>query len=157
MAETRVRLGGSDFTAFIFDGKPILFLDTVTVNLPEMVGEAVPIQPIGEKHPIEIATLDAVSAGTIQCTVLEWWYEEYWQRLADYLSDKRTTEDVLNEMLIHDAISLMEVITSPTGGQRVRVFHGCKITKVSGVETINVKTMQIPKQFTIMYTHFSNQ
>lgn len=161
MAATRTRVGGSGFTTFNIDGKPVLFMKQISITWPKPVQAAKAIQPIDAPYPVEIATVSAVTEGTLGVQVTDWYNEEFWQRLATYLSDKRTIQDVLNEMLTRE-MTCSQIIKSPDGGGRVRMFFGCKITDMGGGaggagEMVQLNTVDIDKNFTIMYTHYDIQ
>ncbi len=150
--ESKFRLGGSGYTIFTFNGSTLAYCQTIQDTSPQPVAQAVAVQSITDKVPIEIVTARAVGPGTLRCTLMETWDLNAWQLLPGFGS-ARTLLDVFEEQVRQDEIKCMRIIRRPNGGPRAKVYHNCKITDIDDSEQVNISTMVMPKGFTIMYTH----
>lgn len=151
------RVGGSGFTAFTWDSKPILFARQTAHTSPAPVAQAVPIQPLDERHPLEIITPAATSNGEITVTITEVYGEKIWDRLNVIAGSNDLVEIFLAVANTPRPINFVKHVRPPQRGTGVGnytdVFHNCVITNVLDGETIEVGTMAVDKQITFAYTH----
>lgn len=152
----RFRVGGSGFTAFRWRGDPIAFARQVAHTSPAPVGPgAVPIQPLDERHPLEIITPVAASMGQLTLELYELYGRKSWDELRglagsnDIVTIFRRVADTPN------AIDLVKYVDPPRGSGVSRYwerYHNCVITNVLDGEVIEVGTMEVLKQIQVGYT-----
>lgn len=155
----RFRVGGSGFSVFRWDGKVIAFARQVAHTSPAPVGPgATPIQPLDERHPVEIITPVATSMGQMVVEIYELYGEKVWDRLK-LLNNSNDLVQIFNKVANTSRNIDFVRHVNPPDGSGVKpysdVFHKCVITNVADGETIEVGTMEILKQVTIGYTHYT--
>lgn len=158
----RARVGGSAFTVFKFDNKIMAFAEEVSVQEPQPVAAAEPIQPLNAQRPLEIITPGAHSGGTITLTLTELYNQSVWQRLSASLNNAQDIVDIMRIIAERDpekAFTLDQYILPPMASERKkgpqyhRTFYGCVITNVGDEPPINIRTMRIDRTVTLMYTY----
>lgn len=154
MPDSQTRVGGSGWTSLSWRGTTIAWGQTVADTAPTTVAAAQAIQPLDQKHPVEIVTARAVGMGTLRLTLFELWNGPVWQQLPG-LQGAATLLDVLEQQVSLGAISCRKIIKIPTGGFRTKVYNGCVITDADDGETINIGTMTLPKTISIGYTYYT--
>lgn len=154
MPPTKVRVAGSGFTSFNYNGRPIAFLDSIVDSGQAPLGAgAEAIFPIGAEHAVEIATGRVIDVGTLVLRIRELWNEEVWEQLVG-LAGATDQVEVFRRMAAQGAITC-QVIVKPPGASawRIRVYHGCVVTRIDDTETITVGALSVPKTITVTYTH----
>lgn len=156
MPETRVRVAGSGFTTFNYNGKPIAFLTDFrdSGQAPRGAAAYEMIHPIGSRHPVEIATARYMSGGTLSFTMKELWNEEVWQQLAGL----EGTDDLLTvwERLAQTpaAVTCQMVIKPPGGGPfRGKVYHNCVVVEIPDGESVQIGSLSVDRTLVVAYTH----
>lgn len=157
----RARVGGSGFTAFFWQGKPLGFCRQIAHTSAPPVGPGpTPIQPLDEPYPIDIVTPAAQTIGTL---VLEM-YELYNRKIWDHLAGVQGELDIVNVFIqiaaSPDPITVVKVIQPPrlrgkAGEPYFEQFHNCVITNIEDGETVEIGTMEITKRITVAYTHLT--
>jgi len=151
MAEQKFRIGGG-YTAFTFNGTPLLYVEILSDTGPKPVSPPEEIQPLDATHPIEIATPIAHRAGTLTLSIREQWASPVWQTLPGYEGTSDIIE-VFKRNVALGTITCSKIIRLPNGGTRQFVYHNCVITDISDTETVDIRTMTMPRTITLMYTH----
>jgi hypothetical protein len=176
-ADNRARVGGSGFTVFTWDNKPVLFAQEVAHKSPTPVGVGtVAIHPLDEPYPVELITPLAANMGEITLNLYELYGAQVWERLADYLSKQEFSPmpgagesgglghgpvdivGIFNAVAnSKDPIKIVKYVKPPKiRGKAMRPYteeyHNCVISSVVDGETIQVGTMEIVKQITVNYT-----
>jgi hypothetical protein len=150
MANSQFRVGGG-YTAFIYNGKPLIYAQMIQERGPKPVNSPTPIQPLDSPYPIEIALPVALQAGMLELTFLEQWNAEVWAQLGANFSTASDLLDVFKAQLAQGEVTCVKVINKPDGTQRKVVYQGCVVVDVTIDELIQISTMTIPKTITIMY------
>lgn len=153
----RYRVGGSGYTVFRWNKQPIAFARQVAHVSPAPVGPgAVPIQPLDERHPVEIITPAAISMGQVTVELYELYGYTAWEDLAG-IAQSVDLQQIFQKVANTSTPIDMTKIVNPPDGSKIpnywEVYHNCVITNVLDGETIEVGTMEILKQITIGYTH----
>lgn len=151
MAQSLFRVGGG-YTSFVFNGRPLLYLDIIEDQAPQPVAQPEDIHPLGAEHPIEIAFPVAHGSGQLRLTVKEQWNANAWEQLPGFEGTKNIV-DVFRRNMALGSITCQKIITTPSGRRRVVTYHGCAIVAISDSESVNVGTVTLPKQITVRYTH----
>lgn len=175
----RVRVGGSGFTVFRWNGHLLAFARQVAHTSPAPVGPgAVPIQPMDSPYPIQVITPAAAGMGSLVLDLYELYGAQTWERLGvaagrslgatnsapDQAGIFGGAVDIVHifrrQAAAKDPIQVVKYIQAPTlrGGQLpayTEEYHNCVITNVVDGETIEVGTMEVLKQITIGYTHLT--
>lgn len=151
MPPSLFRVAGG-YTTFAFNGQNLLYVTVITDTAPQPVATPQPIHPLGEEHPIEIAFPVAHGTGTLVLQMVEQWESEVWQQLPGFANIDNIV-DVFRANIASGAISCTKTITLPNGGSRIVTYYGCVITAIDESETVNIGTITLPKNITIMYTH----
>lgn len=151
------RVGGSGFTVFRWDGKVVGFCRQMSHTSPSPVGQATPIQPLDERHPIEIVTPAAVSMGQITLEIYELYGRKVWDSLINLAGSNDLVDIFLSVANTPTPIDLVKYIKPPEKGTGVKsyteIYHNTVITNVLDGEQIEVGTMELRKQVQLGYTN----
>lgn len=181
-AKNRARVGGSGFTVFTWDNKPILFARQISHTSPTPVGAGtVPIHPLDEPYPVELITPQAASMGTLVLELYELYGAQVWERLAGYLGGDPNASSAIGfgdgvtgkgkgpvdiVGIFHavantkNPIRIIKYVKPPqirgrTMKPYTEEYHNCVISTVQDGETIEVGTMEIMKQLVVNYTYMT--
>lgn len=171
-AQSRARVGGSGFTVFTWDNKPILFARQVSHTSPAPVGAGtVAIHPMDEPYPVELITPQAASMGTLVLDLYELYGAQVWERLATYLGGDAKTGGTGKGPI--DIVGIFQAVANTPNPIRIvkyikppqirgkkmapytEEYHNCVISQVMDGETIEVGTMEVIKQLTVNYTYMT--
>lgn len=161
----RARQGGSAFTVFAWNSKPILFAKQIAHQSPTGVGPGtVPIHPMDTPYPLELMTPMAATMGTITLELYELWGSTIWERLSGLEKNPEAGGPVdivgvfkeISEM--GSPVTIFKYIRYPSRdgkgpGAYTEEYHNCVVSAIMNGETIEVGTMEILKQMVINYTH----
>lgn len=165
-SRNRARVGGSGFTVFAWNNKPILFARQISHQSPAPVGPGtVPIHPMDTPYPVELITPQAATMGTITLELYEVYGSNVWERLAglgdstgsgpvDIVGIFKTVADMKSPVRIFKYIrppSIRGKIMTPYTEE----YHNCVVSQVMDGETIEVGTMEVLKQMVVNYTHLT--
>jgi hypothetical protein len=150
MATPKFRVGGG-YTAFVYNGQPLIYAQMLNETGPQPVNQPTPIQPLDAPYPIEIALPIALSAGQLQITFLEQFNAEVWAQLGSNFATASDLLDVFKAQLAQGEVTCIKIINKPDGTQRKIVYQGCVVYNVQIDEQVQIGTMTIPKTITIMY------
>ena len=154
--DQRVRNKGSNYTTFRFAGKSIAYLERVNDSGQRLIAPAETIQPLGERHPVEIVAARAVGAGTLTLTIRELWHEEIWEQMAN-LAGANNIVDIFERLAQQaNAVTCTKIITPPGGRRYGKTYHGCVITDIDDGDDFQISTLSVAKNMTVMYTHTTN-
>ncbi len=159
----RVRVGGSGFTAFIWNNKPIGWAEEITVQSPRPVADPVAIQPLDAKYPLTIITPAALGPGTLTANFIELYNQRVWDDIMKLVDSSGKQYNDLVEIFeflaaMKNPVNAVRAITPPStlGGEKFTkygdIFENCVITDIGDNEVIKIDTMQIIKPITFMYT-----
>lgn len=160
MPNTKVRVVGSGYSTFSYQGKPIAFLEQVEDSGQRAFSDAgAPyqfIQPIGARHPVEIATSRVLQGGTLQLTIRELWNAPVWHQLQG-LAGTQNIVDVFEALARNPAYVTCQTVIKPPGGGRRRGkhYHNCVVVDISDNDTITVGGLAVTKGIVVAYTHSS--
>jgi hypothetical protein len=180
-AKNRARVGGSGFTVFTWDNKPILFARQISHISPTPVGAGtVPIHPMDEPYPVELITPQAASMGTLTLELYELYGAQVWERLAGYLGGDPNATSALGSDGVTgkgkgpvDIVGIFNAVANASEPIRIikyvkppqirgrtmkpytEEYHNCVISTVQDGETIEVGTMEIMKQLVVNYTYMT--
>jgi hypothetical protein len=159
----KFRVGGSGFTAFYWNGKPVAFAQNVTVTPPQPVINPSVIQPMDARYPLQIITPGAVGEGYLSMGLLELYRTKVWDRLLEAAGAETPANDLADVFYalaaLDQPINALKVIIPPESVQGESItpygeqYHNCVITNVEDNEAIDVRTMEIVKNVTMAYTH----
>lgn len=161
MANQKVRVVGSGYSTFLYRGKPIAYLEQLEDSGQRAFSDAgAPyqfIQPIGSRHPIEIATSRVLQGGTLNLTIRELWNAPVWHQLQG-LAGTNNIVDVFDALAADPAyVQCQTTIRPPNGAGRPRgkVYHNCVVVDISDNDTITVGGLAVTKGIVVAYTHSS--
>jgi hypothetical protein len=172
-AQNRARVGGSGFTVFTWDSKPILFAQQITHVAPQPVVQqgVVAIHPMDEPSPVELITPQAAGMGSLVLDLYELYGGQVWERLASYLGgDSKgvgTGNGPVDIVGIFQAVAntptpirIIKYIKPPQIRGKVmrpytEEYHNCVISNVADGEVIQVGTMEVVKQLTVNYAYMT--
>lgn len=160
MPNTQVRVVGSGFSTFSYQGKPIAFLEGVEDSGQRAFSDAGQgyqfIQPLGARHPIEIATSRVLAGGTLNLTIRELWNSFVWEQLSG-LAGARNIVDVFALLAANPAYVTCQTVIQPPGGAlpRGKNYHNCVVVDISDNDTITVGALAVTKGIVVAYTHSS--
>lgn len=158
MPNTQVRVVGSSYSTFSYQGTPIAFLEGVEDSGQRAFSDAgaawQPIIPLGSSHPVEIATSRVLQAGTLNLTIRELWNTAVWEQLQG-LAGTNNIVDIFAILAANPAYVTCQTIIQPPGGAKPRGknYHNCVIVDISDNDTITVGALAVTKGIVIAYTH----
>lgn len=159
MPQTQVRVVGSGYSTFSYQGKPIAFLEQVEDSGQRAFSDAGAayqfIQPIGARTPVEIATSRVLQGGTLSLTIRELWNTFVWEQLAG-LAGTRNIVDIFDVLAQNPTyVSCQTIITPPgnAGRPRGKNYHNCVVVDISDNDTITVGGLAVTKGVIVAYTH----
>ena len=159
MAQTKVRVVGSGYTAFLYKGLPIAFCESIEDSgqrpWSEM-GQAYQfIHPLGARTPVEIATSRVLQGGTLMLTIRELWNTAVWEQLAG-LAGTNNMVEIFNRLAADPSYVTCQTIIKPPGANakpRGKVYHNCTVVDINDGDTISVGALAVTKGITVAYTH----
>lgn len=162
MAVTQARVVGSGYTTFNYRGRPIAFLEGIEDSGQRAFSDLGQpyqfIHPLGETHPIEIATSRVLSGGTLQLTIRELWDIPVWHHLAG-LAQTYNIVDIFRVLAQDPEYVTCQTIIKPPGTEnnpgrwRGKTFQNCVIVDINDGDTITVGALAVTKGITVAYTH----
>lgn len=154
MPETQVRVVGSGFTTFNYQGQAIAFLDGFSDTGQQPIVAPEPITPLGDRYPREIATARVLDMGTLTVTIRELWNAPVWWQLAG-LNGVEDIVAVYEALASNPSDVTCQMIIKPPGGRpwRGKVYHGCLITRIDDRENVTIAGLSFPRTLDIVYTH----
>lgn len=157
----RARVGGSGFTVFTWQAKVIAFARQISHTSPQPVGPgATPIHPMDSRYATEIITPAAAGPGSLVLELYELYGQEVWDQL-EILTGASDIVDIFERVAnSKDPITMVKFVRPPNlRGKSMtpytEEYHNCVISQVMNGETIEVGTMEVLKQITVMYTHMT--
>lgn len=167
------RVGGSGFTAFQWKGHVIGFAQSVEHTSPQPVAPPSPVQPLDQQYPMQILVPAAIGAGTLRVQLFEMYNRKVWDqimKITDTLDPSnagvRAVYNDLSEIFLRlsalaTPVTCTKIVYPPStgvrGGPGVRhyadIYHNCMVTDIRDDEIIEIGTMEVIKNMTIMYTH----
>lgn len=162
MAQTQARVVGSSYTSFNYRGRPIAFLEGIEDSGQRAFSDLGQpyqfIHPLGETHPIEIATSRVLSGGTLQLTIRELWDIPVWHHLAG-LAQTYNIVDIFRVLAQDPEYVTCQTIIKPPGTEnnpgrwRGKTYQNCVIVDINDGDTITVGALAVTKGITVAYTH----
>jgi hypothetical protein len=159
---TKVRVVGSGFTTFNYNGKAIAFCEGVEDSGQRAfsdIGQPYQfIHPLGYTHPVEIATSRVLAGGTLMLTIRELWAAPVWQQLAG-LANSNNIVDIFAALAKNPAYVTCQTIIKPAGTEsnpgawRGKTYQNCVIVDINDGDTITVGALAVTKGITVAYTH----
>jgi hypothetical protein len=154
MPNTKARVIGSGFTTFNYRGKPIAFLDSFTDSGQAPIAQPEQIMQLDSKHPIEIATPRALSAGRLAVSIRELWAAPVWHGLAG-LEGTNDIVDVYQALAADPTEVTCQILIKPPGATiwRGKTYHGCVVTSIDDSEQVTIGALSVARLIDITYTH----
>lgn len=162
MPNTKVRVVGSGFTTFNYNGKPIAFCEGVEDSGQRAFSDLGQpyqfIHPLGESHPVEIATSRVLAGGTLMLTIRELWNAPVWQQLSG-LAKSNNIVDIFKALAADPRYVTCQTIIKPPGTDtnpsawRGKTYQNCVIVDINDGDTITVGALAVTKGITVAYTH----
>lgn len=160
MPDTQVRVVGSGFTTFKYQGRTIAFLEGVEDSGARAFSDAGQgyqfIHPLGERHPVEIATSRVLTGGTLNLTIRELWNFQVWEHLQGLMGAQNIV-DVFELLAQNPSYVTCQTIIKPPGNRRARGknYHNCTVVDIADNDTITVGALAVTKGLVVAYTHSS--
>jgi hypothetical protein len=158
MPNTQVRVVGSGFSTFSYNGHPIAFLEGIEDSGQRAFSDAGQgyqfIHPLGSRHPIEIATSRVLAGGTLTLTIRELWNTAVWEQLFG-LAGTNNIVDVFEVLAANPAYVSCQTIIQPPGNARPRGknYNNCVVVDIADNDTITVGALAVTKGIVVAYTH----
>lgn len=114
-----------------------------------------PIQPLDERHPIEIAVPQAAGPGTLVLSIKEEWDREVWRQFAGFQGGViNDIVDLLDRSIRRGKVFCTKLIVPPPGHKpRAVIYHGATIVDADFGEQVSINAMTVNKTVTIMYLY----
>lgn len=162
MANGKVRVVGSNYTSFSYQGQPIAFCEGIEDSGQKAFSDlGQPFQfihPLGSVHPVEIATSRVLQGGTLILTIRELWNAPVWQQLVG-LAGTNNIVDVFAALSSNPAYVSCQTIIKPPGTEnnpsawRGKNYMNCQVVDIQDGDTITVGALAVTKGITVAYTH----
>lgn len=159
MPQTKVRVVGSGFSSFTYQGKVIAFLEGVEDSGQRAFSDAGPpyqfIHPLGYAHPTEIATSRVLQGGTLNLTIRELWNTAIWEQLAG-LAGTNNIVEIFAKLAENPSYVSCQLVISPPGAgakRRGKNYNNCVVVDISDNDTISVGALAVTKGLVVAYTH----
>jgi hypothetical protein len=162
LPNTKVRVVGSGFTTFNYNGKAIAFCEGVEDSgqraFSDMGQPYQFIHPLGQSHPVEIATSRVLAGGTLMLTIRELWNAPVWQQLSG-LAQSNNIVDIFKALAADPRYVTCQTIIKPPGTEntpgawRGKTYQNCVIVDINDGDTITVGALAVTKGITVAYTH----
>lgn len=162
MASTLVRVVGSGYTTFLYQGTPIAFCEGVEDSGQRAFSDLGQpyqfIQPLGAEYPVEIATSRVLAGGTLMLTIRELWKAPVWWQLAG-LAGTLNIVDVFKALARNPSYVTCQTIIKPPGTEnnssawRGKIYHNVVVVDINDGDTITVGALAVTKGITLAYTH----
>lgn len=158
-SQQKFRVVGSAYTLFYYGGESIFGCEQVADTPPSPVNQPEPVQPLDEKHPIEIAFPRAAGAGMLQLVIKEQWDKEVWRMFPGFKDGQiNDIVDLFERSVAQGQVACTKLIVPPPGhAPRKVIYHGCVIVDADFGDNISIVAMTANRQITIMYTHTTRQ
>lgn len=158
-SQQKFRVVGSAYTIFYYKGQSIFGCEMVQDQPPQPVASPEPIQPLDERHPIEIAFPRAAGAGSLVLRIKEQWDLDVWRMLGDYSSGPiHDIVDLLERSAAVGKVTCTKIITPPPGHKpRTVTYNGCVVVDADFSDNVAIQAMTIDKTITLAYTHTTRQ
>lgn len=163
MASTKARVVGSGYTVLSYNKKAIAYCEGWEDSGQRAfsdVGQPYQfIQPIGEEHPVEIATSRVISGGTIMITIRELWSQPVWWQLAG-LAGTWNMVDIFKALAADPNYVTASMVIKPPGTEnqpgrwRGKVYQNVTVVDINDGETVTVGALAVTKGITVAYTHY---
>lgn len=146
MPNTQVRVVGSGFSSFSYQGQPIAFLEGVDDSGQRAFSDAGQgyqfIHPLGQRHPVEIATSRVLAGGTLNLTIRELWSGWVWEQLQG-LAGTNNIVDVFDVLAANPAYVTCQTVIQPPGNAapRGKNYMNCLHSESRYVTQSGVKTI----------------
>lgn len=118
------------------------------------------IHPLGQRHPVEIATSRVLQGGTLVLTIRELWNQAVWRQLAG-LAGTNNIVEIFEALARNPNYVTCQTIIKPPGTQnnpaswRGKIYHNCVVVDINDGDTITVGALAVTKGITVAYTHTS--
>lgn len=165
MPTTRVRVVGSGFTTFNYNGRPIAFLEGVEDSGQRAfsdIGQGYQfIHPLNDSnghtawHPLEIATSRVLAGGTLNLTIRELWNHTVWNQLSG-LAGSNNIIDIFEYLAQNPQYVTCQTTIKPpngAGNPRGKIYFNCVVVDINDGDTITIGAMSVTKGITVAYTH----
>lgn len=116
------------------------------------------IHPLGQEHPVEIATSRVLAGGTLMLTIRELWNAPVWQQLAG-MAKSNNIVDIFKAMAADPRYVTCQTIIKPPGTEstpsawRGKTYQNCVVVDINDGDTITVGALAVTKGITVAYTH----
>lgn len=162
MPQTQVRVVGSGYTTFFYQGQAIAFCEGVEDSGQRAFSDLGQpyqfIHPIGAEHPVEIATSRVLQGGTLMLTIRELWNGYVWEQLSG-LAGSKNIVDIFKVLAANPNYVTCQTIIKPPGTEsspsqwRGKTYQNCVIVDINDGDTITVGALAVTKGITLAYTH----
>lgn len=153
----QVRVVGSNYTTFTWNGQPIAYLEVVRDSGQQALSSGGAgfefIHPLGYRTPTDIVSSRVLDGGTIDLMIRELWNLQVWEHLAG-LTGTQTIVEVFDRLAQTPQYVTCTKVISPPGGTRYgKVYHRCQIVGIQDGDEITIGALSVAKQVRIGYTH----
>jgi hypothetical protein len=155
---SNVRVVGSNYTTFLFDGLAIAYLEEIADSGQKAIGgqggEGYEfIHPLGYRTPTDIVTARVLGGGFVDLTIHELWNQQVWEQLSNLTGSNDIVTIFEKLAATSQYVTMTKVITPPTGAKYGKVYHRCVIVTIEDGESVSIGALSVAKQIRVAYTH----
>jgi hypothetical protein len=153
----KVRVVGSNYTAFQYNGQSIAYLEVIRDTGQRALSNGGQgfefIHPLGHRTPTDIATGRVLDGGMLTLSIRELWHQEVWEQLRG-LTGAKTIVDIFERLAAQpNYVTCAKIITPPTGPRYGKVYHRCVVATIQDEEEVTIGQLSVAKGLTVAYTH----
>lgn len=153
----QVRVVGSNYTTFQYQGHSIAYLEVVEDSGQRAIGGGGGgvefIHPLGYRTPTDIVTSRVLDGGTMVLTIRELWHQNVWEQLPGLTGAADIVSIFERLAQTPQYVTMTKIITPPDGKRYGKVYHRCVIVDIEDGETVNIGALSVPRRITVAYTH----
>lgn len=152
-----VRVVGSNYTSFLYNGKPIAYLEVVDDTGQRAMSSGGQgyefIHPLGHVYPTDIVTGRVLDGGLLTLSIRELWNGQVWEQLQGLAGSSNIVEIFERLAASPNYVTCAKIITPPSGRRYGVVYHQCTIVDITDGETVQIGQLSIAKNIVVGYTH----
>lgn len=151
-----VRVVGSNYTTFLYQGKPIAYLEVLDDTGQQAFSNGGRgyefVHPLGEEVPTDIVTGRVLDGGLLTLGIRELWNQQVWEQLAGLAGTSNIVEIFRRLAAQPNYVTCAKVIKPPSGPQYGNIYHKCVIVGIDDRETVTIGQLSIAKNILVAYT-----
>ena len=158
MPPTRTRTVGSGFTAFMFMGKPVAFLDEVHDSGQAPIRPYEAVTPLGDYFPREFVFPRVKSEGQLQFIIRELWNQPAWWALGAFTNTYNIIDVYNVQAGTSRPLTCTTLVKMPYGmpstvKNRGWTYGNVNLIAIDDREVVQIGALTMPRTITAVYSN----